>query len=394
MKKILIVTSGFPLWEDEGLNMFMLEFAQTLAKDFEVHVLAPFSKRSKRFEKMGDISVYRHNQFPFINAELAYGSGIVGNIKKNPLLLFPVPFFFLLQLLAIRKIVKKHNIDIINAHWIIPQGVTAVLYKKLFNRKIKILSAVHGSDYNALNNFIGNFLKRFALNNSSATTVVSRALYDALSMKGFKNLTLSPMGIDTDRFSPEKKSDALKTRLGAEGGFLLYVGGLIEGKGVRYLVSAMPNIVEKFPKVKLVMIGEGYMEKELKALARTLGIENNILFAGVVPNANLPEYFATADVFILPSFSEGFPIVIKEAMSCGTLSIVTDLPVFSSHPLLNEVLFKVRIANTEDISVRVTDILKNQESLFASKLKSREFILKTADWEIIRNNYRQTIESL
>ena len=68
--------------------MFMLEFAQALSKDFEVFVLAPFSMRSKRSETMGNIQVYRHNQFPFVNAELAYGSGIVGNIKKNPLFEF------------------------------------------------------------------------------------------------------------------------------------------------------------------------------------------------------------------------------------------------------------------------------------------------------------------
>lgn len=388
MKKILIVTSGFPLWKTEGLNVFMLEFAQAIAKNYEVFVLAPFSKKAKRVETIGNITVYRHNQFPFINAELAYGSGIVGNIKKNPLLLFAVPFYFILQVWAIRKIVKKHTIEIVNAHWIIPQGVTSVIYKKLFNRKIKIMSTVHGSDFNALNNFIGNAMKNFVLKNSNAITAVSQELCNGISAKGYKNVHICPMGIDTTRFSPENKNAELRKRLGADNGFLLYVGGLIEGKGVRYLVSAMPEIVVEFPEIKLVMIGEGYLENELKILSETLGVEKNVLFAGIIPNADLPPYFATADIFILPSFSEGYSLVIREALACGTPVIATDLDVFKKDiPLYKNILtFSPR--NSDDIADKIIAVLNiNREEKEKKSNFARQYAIDFADWKVTTGKY-------
>ena len=395
MKRILIVTSAFPRWEKEGLDVFMSEYAKTIAQDFDVYILAPSSKGSKKYEEWGNLKIYRHNQFPLINFELAYGNGILGNLRRNPLLWLVIPWFFILQVLAIRKIAKKHQIEIIHANWLIPQGLTSILYKKVFDSKIKILGTIHGSDFNALNKFIGSTLKTYVMNNLNMLTAVSESLQKAVMQTGYsQEVPLFPMGIDTVLFSPDKKDQGLKQQLGIKGPFLLFTGTIIEGKGIRYLINALPKLVGEFPDLKLVVIGKGDLLNEMVKLAQSLNVTNNVIFLGSIPNQELPAFYATADVFILPSFSEGFPIVIKEALSSGTHIVVTDLPAISNDPVLKETLFKVRIANMEDIVEQVSYILNHINQLSHLKISGREFIIQTSDWNQVRKKHYEIFNQL
>ncbi|MBL4735700.1 MAG: glycosyltransferase [Flavobacteriales bacterium] len=395
MKKLLILTSAFPRWKDEGLDTFMLEYAHTMAENFEVFVLAPRSKGSKKNEVWGNLKICRHKQFPIINANLAYGNGILGNLKKNPLLFFVIPFYFFLQLFAIKRIVKKHDIAIIHAHWILPQGVTSVLYKKIFNAKIKILATIHGSDLLGVNNRIGNRLKKMVFGNIDGLSVVNEALKDGVRGLGAQNnVSVCPMGIDTARFSPAKRDPDLKKTLGISGEFLLYVGSCIETKGIRVLITAMPLLVKEFPTIKLVIIGEGYLQTEMVSLTRALEIQDNVTFLGSVPNKELPIYFATADVFVLPSFSEGYSLVVREALSCETLTITTDLPVFNDNSVLNEVLFKTKAGSHNDIADKAEYILKNKEQLASLRKKGREYAIESADWSAIGDKYTDILNHL
>ena len=395
MKKILILTSAFPRWENEGLDVFMHELAKTIAQDFDVSVLAPLSKGSKRYEEWGNIKVHRHSQFPLINFELAYGNGILGNLKRNPLLWLVVPFFFILQILAIKRVVRRHRIEIIHANWIVPQGLTSVLYKEIFHARIKILGTIHGSDFNALNGRVGRTLKTFVMNRLNLLTTVSTSLQEAVQRTGYpREVPLFPMGVDTKYFAPDKKDQGLKHQLGINGPFLLFIGAIIEGKGIRYLINAVPKLIHEFPNLKLVVIGQGKLLDEMVNLTESLHIEGDVIFLGSVPNQQLPAFYATADIFILPSFSEGFPIVIKEALSSGVSTIVTDLPVFSSNPILKETLFRVKIADAEDIAQKVVYILKHQEQLIDLKVKGREFIVQSTDWIQVRKGYIEIFNQL
>ena len=83
---------------------------------------------------------------------------IIPNLKKNKLLWIQVPFFILSEFLMMKKIIQKYKMETIHAHWIIPQGFIAVLYKKLFNPKLKIIITSHGGDIFGLQYL--NFLKR------------------------------------------------------------------------------------------------------------------------------------------------------------------------------------------------------------------------------------------
>jgi glycosyltransferase involved in cell wall biosynthesis len=102
---------------------------------------------------------------------------------------------------------------------------------------------------------------------------------------------------------------------------LLYVGRLLRQKGVLDLVEAMPSVLERAP-CRLVIVGDGGAERALRDRIRDLGLAASVSMPGYLQGDELLRAYADADVFVLPSWSEGFPTVLAEAMDAG-LPIVT-----------------------------------------------------------------------
>lgn len=397
-KNILAVTSSFPRWKGDG-NIgggdFVLTLSTGLNTDFNVHVLAPYCLEQKGKEEVDAVKTYRHKQFFIKKIELAFGSGMTANLAKNKLLFFVVPFYFMYQFFAIAKIVRKQKIDIIHAYWLIPQGLIAVLYKLLLNPKIKIAVSVLGSDFWSFNNRIGTGIKKFIFRNIDGLSVVSEAIEQEVRKMGYtKNICVCPMGIDTNAFSPERKSAALKEKYNATAEVLLFSGYCVEGKGIRYLIQAMPAIVKQFPQVQLWLTGEGNLKEEMIELCKTLNMQNNVLFLGFVDRELLPVLHATSDIFVLPTLSEGFPIVVMEALSSGATTVVSDLPVFTQLKGKDDFMFITEKKNTQQISDTIIRLLKNKEKLAEAKSKARAFAVARFDWEHVISEHKKFLNEI
>ncbi|EKD24175.1 MAG: lipopolysaccharide biosynthesis [uncultured bacterium] len=115
----------------------------------------------------------------------------------------------------------------------------------------------------------------------------------------------------TDKLSPERERPVLVT-----------LGKLMEQKGQRYLIEAMPAILKTFPEAQLYIIGEGPKRHKLEEAVHTLKLDEQITFLGA--QANPYAYFANADIFILPSLWEGLPSALIEALACGCPVVSTN----------------------------------------------------------------------
>jgi glycosyltransferase involved in cell wall biosynthesis len=107
---------------------------------------------------------------------------------------------------------------------------------------------------------------------------------------------------------------------------LLNVKRLHPLAGQKTLIEAMTDVVHEFPDTRLVLCGTGPLLDELKARARSAGVERHVNFAGLVDNATVARYCAAADLFVLPSVLEALPTVAVEALACGTPVVSTDNP--------------------------------------------------------------------
>jgi len=137
-----------------------------------------------------------------------------------------------------------------------------------------------------------------------------------LHMGADKNkLEVIPNAVDTNFFSPNRRN-FLDAKWGISESVILFVGRLVEEKGVKYLLYALSRVVRKIPEAKLVIVGEGPKEGELRSLQTKLRIPH-VFFLGAVENSVMPNIYVGADVVVLPSIREPFGNVVIEAMASG-----------------------------------------------------------------------------
>jgi len=380
-KKILVTTSTFPRWSQDSGSPFVQELCQELAeRGWKVVVLAPFSKGAQQSEILDGIKIYRYRYLPASWEGLAYDGGILAKLRRNRLNYFKIPSFVIAQILAIRKIVRKENIGAIHAHWIIPQGLAAVLYKRLFHPEIRILCTAHGSDILGLTGALATSVKKFVLKNINILTVVSRHL-ESETKKILPDVSLAvlPMGVDLQQFSPQQACSEIREKWDVRSDLLLFVGRLAEEKGVRLLIDAMPQILAEFPKIKLLIIGAGELEGALRESIRSKQLENSISLVGFVAHAALPRYLSSADILVGPSLYEGLGLIFLEALACGCPVIASDLPSLSDIILDGKTGYKVQPGNRDELSQKIIQLLKNKSLLQAMKSESRSHILSTYD---------------
>lgn len=165
----------------------------------------------------------------------------------------------------------------------------------------------------------------------------STAARTSLQQLGVTNrIEVIPNGVDLDQFQPVDSTEKARLRqelnLPAESEIILFVGGLIQRKGIDLLLEAWRDIASRRPEAHLVLVGPSYKDisgdaetpefrqKIERALAEC-GAEDRIVFAGTV--SNVQAYFQAADLFVFPARREGMGNVVLEAFGCGLASILT-----------------------------------------------------------------------
>jgi len=134
---------------------------------------------------------------------------------------------------------------------------------------------------------------------------------------------VAPNFVDTERYNPSVDGSSVKSELGLGGRkMVLFVGRLVEYKGVEYLIEAAATLRDDV----FVVVGEGPLSGSLRSKAERMGL-GNVVFAGRVSGGRLPEYYAACDVFVLPSVTrqEAFGIVLIEAMASGKPVVSTNI---------------------------------------------------------------------
>ncbi len=155
--------------------------------------------------------------------------------------------------------------------------------------------------------------RRYIHNRCAMTLCPSRSTQAALVAQGFSRVRVWPHGVDTALFAPSRRDEARRRQLGADEGtrLLLYVGRLSHEKNVRLLAEAYRAVAR--PGVRLVVVGDGPARREMEELLQGLPAT----FTGYLRGESLAATFACADLFLFPSTTETFGLVVQEAMASG-----------------------------------------------------------------------------
>lgn len=225
------------------------------------------------------------------------------------------------------------------------------------------------------------------------------AISQALSKSSQKKLVRLAPGIDTDHFSPSKKSPRIRKELGLEDKkIIVSVGRLVHRKGQDFLIDALPIISLGVPSVHLLLVGEGPYRAELQKRADSLGMQDRITFIGRVQYAELPEYICAGDIFAMPSRSrlaglevEGLGIVYLEASSCG-LPVIGGVSGGAPDAVLEgETGFSVDGKSASAIAASAVHLLNDPD--FAANLgaQGRQWIVDQWRWEIWADLFKKLL---
>lgn len=232
---------------------------------------------------------------------------------------------------ATKRVLAGLSADVVHAHS--PPPLSAYYAAKVSRRRGVPFVITYHCDIE-LEVPAGAFLESLYRHTFGASTIhradrviVTTHSYAATSRAVWRyNPAVIPNFVDLDHFRPGSQGDGVRAKHGIPAGtpLVLSVGRIVPHKGMEHLVEAARSIED----ARVVIAGTGPHVPALQRLAKTMGVDGRVVFAGRVPNEELPDYYAACDVFVLPSVSrlEAFGIVALEAMACGKPVVVSDIP--------------------------------------------------------------------
>jgi len=216
--------------------------------------------------------------------------------------------------------------DVIHAHNLFSPSTTAVLAKKLFDIPIiaKVVRGGHLGDLHQLRErALGRYRVNWLCRNVDRFVTISAEIGEELAKLGVTNerRAFIPNGVDCERFCPvtiEVKAGLRKKLKLPDALTVVYTGRLASEKRIEDIVSIWPSVRDKYPGASLLVVGTG----EQAAVLRKMGTPG-VIFTG--PVDDVAPYLKAADIFVLPSVTEGLSNALLEAMASGLACIATDV---------------------------------------------------------------------
>lgn len=314
--KVLMLGTRVPAEPGDGTPGFVLTLASALAHSYDVTLLAPRVKGSARDSVIDGVRVVRFGYFPRPLEGLA-DDAILPNLRRHPWRIVEVPFLVLGFVLAAIRLAREERPDVVNAHWIVPAGLVALIVRRLVGPSYVV--TIHGGDAYGLHGGVVDRIKRLVLRSADAVAPVSADI--AGNLPGLRDHAVIPMGVPIERIAMQAGP-----RRPVEGRFL-FVGRLAAKKGVDIAIRAIARV----PGAHLRIVGDGPEREALEALADELEVSERVEFTGKQRNGDVLTELAEAHAVLIPSVvapngdRDGTPVVLAEAVAAGTPVIASDL---------------------------------------------------------------------
>ncbi len=231
----------------------------------------------------------------------------------------------------VRDILQRENFDVLHIHEPLVPGlsITALRFSNTlsvgtfhtFTHPGGITSPYHLA-YASASPFLRPYFRRL-----DGHIAVSTAAYQFASRYFPADYRIIPNGVDLDRF--DGKAQPISEYMDGKQN-ILFVGRFEKRKGARYLLRAIPAIREQHPNTRFLFVGEGRLRYQFQRYVKRYGL-HDVIFTGYVSDAELPRYFATADLFCAPAITgESMGIVLLEAMAAGKPIVASNIPGYAT----------------------------------------------------------------
>ncbi|HVO30718.1 MAG TPA: glycosyltransferase [bacterium] len=326
-----------------------------------------------------------------------YGGGLTGEQRLSRASLALAPFY---ALAATRELfARRATADVIHAHFLVPNGAIAALA----HGTRPLVISLHGSDvYLAEKSAPMRAAARIAIREAAHIVPCSEDLAERVIELGAdpERVTVIPYGVDPAIFArpvDEASKAAVRARAGAgTRPMVLFVGNLQPKKGVTHLLDAARRVLAERPDTFFCLVGAGPLERELKAKAASLGLsEKDVRFMGEVPWAEIPAWYAAADVFVAPSVIDasgnvdGLPNVVLEGMASALPVVASRVAGIGMVVKPGDTGWLVPPGNDEALARALREVLADLSAARVRGANARRFLESQMTWDRIAARYEQ-----
>lgn len=314
--RILVVTSQFPIAGEPNRGRPVHQTVRELSKLADVRVLSPVAEYPRWARPRSYLFRAADPEFSVPGCDARY-------TRYPALPMISRPFNGWLCARALHAPLREFAPDVVLSYWLYPDAFGAL--RAAARAKLPLVAGARGSDLR-VRDAISRRLTRPVVRSAQRLLVVSADLGRvAVADYGADpaRIRVIPNGCDAAIFHPRDRNRA-RTALGvaADAELVVYVGRLVPEKGLRELLDAMRALSTARPKLEMVFVGEGPMRGELEShIAGDASLR--VRLAGAQGPAQVAEWMAASDLVTLPSYSEGHPNVLVEALACGRPVVAT-----------------------------------------------------------------------
>jgi len=279
----------------------------------------------------------------------------------------------------------KYGIDVFDASEIAGGGMAATILKFLTGKLsvIEIQGEVFRESENkeSCKSWLLKKIGRLIIKKADRVRVNSNEIFNQVKRQSIPEdkIRLVFLRVDLNLFNPNLRgSDSRKRRDITIG----YIGRLVEGKGLEDLLMAIKNLNFKFQisNFKVLIYGEGPIKNKLKKMAQELNIGNKIEWRGFVPYSKVPEALSQIDIFVYPSWHEGFGRSIMEALAMKKAVVATRVGGIPDLIKDNENGFLVSPHNPQELAQKIKMLMENKELREKFGRAGREWVSENFEW--------------
>lgn len=319
---VLLLSNLFPTSRDSTRGVFVAQLAKSISKSCGVHALVPLPwiPNSSLAERTVSADT---RALIGIEPEMQWGD-LSASYVRYPMIpklarWWQPELMYMGAVRAARKLHERFKFDLLNAHWLDPDGVAAARIAR--ELKLPLVLSARGCDVNL---YLQDERRRArilrAISGAGAVTTVSAALKEGLVREGVSPELISVIanGVDEERFFPRSRIECCQSLgLSPERPLIVCISRLSSEKGIDVLLRAAAQLSAAFPSLQLALIGAGPMDSELRELAGSLGIGEATRFVGAVAHDRVALWLGASQFSCMPSLREGYPNAAMEALACG-----------------------------------------------------------------------------
>jgi glycosyltransferase involved in cell wall biosynthesis len=381
--KILVVTPTF-LPVVGGAEIVILEIYRRLARRHEV-LLVTADKGGLPSDRDHLVNFPVERYADRITTMKLRGHRMTGGL---------VPPFSLSAVAAVDAAVGRFRPDVVNAHYMTHTGLAAIVAKN--RRGVPTVLSLVGRDVPGPRTPYGwKYYCRWAAR--SATDVIYISDYCRRAVFGENGPARGRVifaGVDIARFTSRADGSIVRDRYGIDSGapLLVAVQRVAPEKRVDVIVRAMPPILARHPRAVLLVGGKGAALAAVKSLAARLGIAGSVRFAGYVPDADLPGFYAAADIFVFHSTYETFGVVLAEAMAAGKPIVSVKSTAIPEVVAQGKTGLLVPPLDPEALSREIGGLIESPGERERLGRNAREWAEANLDWNVIAGQYEAVLE--